>query len=274
MKPPPRVVAHAVAWRRPPRRASGLGTRAASALAPVGLLLSMLLAPGPSWAEPALVVRPSPADAPVLAPGWRRVGLPGGRVPLTRYEAAVVDGRDVLKLEAEGSYGHLVQARDIGLPMPTRVAWRWRVDQLNPRADLSRKDGDDSPVKLCMAFELPIDRVPFVERQLLRLASMASGEALPTATLCWLWDARLPAGTVRANIYTPRMRYVVVRGAGSPEGRWFDEERDVEVDLRRAFGDELPAGPLPPVSAVIVSADADNTGGRSRALLADLVVGP
>ncbi|MDP3224634.1 MAG: DUF3047 domain-containing protein, partial [Rubrivivax sp.] len=44
---------------------------------------------------------------------------------------------------------------------------------------------------------------------------------------------------------------------------WFEESRDVAADFQRAFGDESPV--LPPVTALIVSGDADNTGGASLA---------
>jgi Protein of unknown function (DUF3047) len=41
------------------------------------------------------------------------------------------------------------------------------------------------------------------------------------------------------------------------------ETRDVAADWKRAFGDESQT--MPPVSAVIVAGDADNTGGHSVA---------
>ena len=54
----------------------------------------------------------------------------------------------------------------------------------------------------------------------------------------------------------------------APLATWFDETRDIAADFRRAFGDE--SDEVPPLLAVIVAGDADNTGGRSVAQLTDL----
>ena len=142
------------------------------------------------------------------------------------------------------------------------------MDEPNPRADLRRKEGDDSAVKVCLSFDLPLARVPFIERQLLRLARSASGQALPAATLCWAWGHDEPVGSVIENPFSRRVRTLVLRGRADAAGRWFDERRDVAADFRLAFGDEAAAPP--PLLAVGVAGDADNTGGRSRAAVADL----
>jgi hypothetical protein len=49
----------------------------------------------------------------------------------------------------------------------------------------------------------------------------------------------------------------------------------VAADFRRAFGDEVAAAePLPPLTAVIVAGDADNTGGTSVAQVSGLRAEP
>ena len=87
-----------------------------------------------------------------------------------------------------------------------------------------------------------------------------------------MWDAKLPAGTLIPNAYTPRLRWWVLRGAdsapGSVPGNWADERRDLRADFLRAFGDE--ATEAPPISAVLVGADADNTGGHGLGYVAGL----
>lgn len=218
-------------------------------------------------AEQPVPVPPPVADG-ALHPAWRVAGLPQQKPPLTLYTAVKVDGIDALLLDARASYGNLVL--DLaGRVAPARIGWRWRLEQANPALDLTRKGGDDSPAKVCLAFDLPLAAVPIVERQLLRLARARSGEALPSATLCWVWGHAEPAGSVIANAFSRRVRFVVLRGRDDAPGRWHDELRDVAADFRRAFGDEwTDPTRLPPLSALIVGADADNTGASSRALLA------
>jgi Protein of unknown function (DUF3047) len=198
---------------------------------------------------------------------WHYAGLPAQKPPPTRYTVAELDGRRVLRVEADRSYGNLLH--------PLRgtaagvLAWRWRVDEPLPAADLRTKAGDDAALKVCAMFDLPRERVPFVERQLLRLAESRVGEALPNATLCYVWEPSWPAGSVVPNAYTRRVRFIT--RAGVP-GAWARERHELAADFLRAFGDE--ATTVPPLLAVVVGADADNTGGRSLGWVDDLRLEP
>jgi hypothetical protein len=196
-------------------------------------------------------------------PPWRVVGLPQQAKALTRFSLVVLDGQRVLRVEADNAYGNLVhplQGTRAGI-----LAWRWRVDRPAAGADLRLKSGDDVALKVCAFFDMPIARVPFVERQLLRFASARAGYELPTATLCYVWDNLLAPGTLLDNAYTRRVRYIA---AGGHPGQWSDQAYDLAADFRRAFGDETPE--LPPLTAVVVGADTDNTGSHSVGYVSDL----
>ena len=117
-----------------------------------------------------------------------------------------------------------------------------------------------------------MSQVPFVERQLLRVARAASDEPLPAATVCYVWDRTLPAGTTLDNAYTHRMRYLVLRSGAASLSRWQPERRDVGADFLKLFGNESTQ--IPPIVGVAVGADADNTHGHSVAHVADLVLAP
>jgi hypothetical protein len=131
-------------------------------------------------------------------------------------------------------------------------------------ADIQTKAGDDAALKVCVMFDHPLARVPFVERTKLRIARSVSGEDLPAATLCYVWDSVHPAGLRGANPYTPRVRYITLQGQGASLAQWQTESRDVAADFAQLFADELPQGAaVPPVRAVLIGADSDNTGSRS-----------
>lgn len=236
---------------------SGVRRSAAVALAMLALHVAQ--------AEPLLQPLAS-GDGTAPAP-WRYAGLPAQREPATRYGVVGLDGRRVLRIEAEASYGNLVHP--LRRPADGLVlSWSWRVDAFAAGADLRRRDGDDNAVKVCVLFDLPLARVPFVERQLLRLARARSAEALPAATVCYVWDRLLPAGTALPNAYTRRLRYLVLRGGAEPA--WRAERRDVAADFLRLFGDE--AREVPEIIGIAVGADADNTHGHSIAHVADLAL--
>lgn len=210
------------------------------------------------------------------APGWRFVGLPNKpEIGATRFELGQADGVAGVQVRTDKSYGTWVH--DWHGPART-LQWRWRLDQplsagLRP-ADLRRKDGDDAALKVCVMFDHALERVPFGERTLLRLARSVTGENLPAATVCYLWDPLQAQGTSAANVYSRRVRYVVLQGTDAPLQQWLNESRDVAQDFLTLFGDELPAGSgktaVPSVSAVVIGADSDNTQARSSAWVAQL----
>lgn len=225
------------------------------------------------------------AQAQALAPlesgpqgerGWRYVGLPNKpEIGATQFDTGSVEGVAGVRLRANRSYGSW--AHD-WVGKAGTLQWRWRLDEPLAsgvrEADIRRKDGDDAALKVCVMFDHALDRVPFGERILLRLARSVSGENLPAATVCYLWDPLQAAQTQAANAYTRRVRYVVVQGKTPTLQRWISESRDVAQDFLRLFGDELPTGSdktaVPAVTAVVIGADSDNTQARSSGWVADL----
>lgn len=237
------------------------------------LAATALLLGTAAWAEPVLAPIVGPGADPL--PPWTLATLPGQRLPVTRFSVESVDGERALRIEAAGSYGNLVHA----FPLPPAPAvdrgtlrWRWRVDEPNRAADLRQRQGDDTTLKVCVLFDLPLDRLRLDEALLMRLARSRTGERLPAATVCYVWDAREAADTALDNPYSRRVRYLVLRGAESLSGTWRDEQRDIAADFRRLFGDE--SRDVPRVLAIGVGADADNTGGRSVAHLARITLSP
>ncbi len=225
----------------------------------------------------AAAVHSALAAAPELAPltgadqpgsAWKPLGLPRQTKPWTRFVVVTLDGQRVLRVEAENSYGNLVHAVPSQANESWHLSWRWRVDEPNTRSDLRHRAGDDSPIKVCVMFDLPMTAVPFIEQQLLGLMQARSSDPLPTATVCYVWDSQLAAGSVLDNAFTRRLRVIVLRGGDAPLRSWLAERRDVAADFMRLFGDESRT--VPPVLAIGIGGDADNTHLRSVAHVADV----
>ena len=240
--------------------------------------LRTLFALSGAMALPAALAQSLPpltqADGAVH-PGWRYVGFPKQKadIPPTVIEAGQVDGQPAVKVVTASSYGTLVH--DLKDAPPARLQWRWRLDQPlsdgKASPDLTTQAGDDAALKVCAMFEHPLERVPFVERTVLRIARSVSGEALPAATVCYVWDSGHPAGRQGANPYTKRVRYISLRGSETPARQWVSERRDLAKDFATLFADELPAGgAVPPLRTVLIGADSDNTASRSSGWVADL----
>jgi len=239
-------------------------TRAAGAVA------LLACASGVSGDTPLLTpVALAIADAPPPAP-WSLVLLPNQTKPRSRFVSAVVDGHPVLRITAENSYATLVHPLPAGSPQGHTLAWRWRVDEPLPKANLREKSGDDTAVKVCALYDEPHDKLPAGERLWLKAASALAGTDTPAATVCYVWDAHLPAGTVLPSPFTRRVRYLVLHSEDVPLGTWATERRNLDADFLKLFGDEVQV--VPPLVAVMIGADSDNTHGRSVAYVGDLVL--
>lgn len=221
-------------------------------------------APGVTPLTPLEATGPGTPPAP-----WRAVGLPGGKVPLIAPDIVLQGAEPVLRLRSDKSYSTLSHALPAGT-RESRLQWQWRLDEGLAHADLQRKEGDDVALKVCAMFDLPLANIPFVERNLLRLARTLSGENLPGATLCYVWDRLQSPGTILNNVYSKRLRFIVLDQGPARPGTWVSHARDLNADFVRAFGDE--SATVPPLFAVVVGADSDNTGGSSLAFVKGLAL--
>lgn len=161
---------------------------------------------------------------------WHVVGLPLQQEPYTRFRVVEMGGERVLRLDADRPCGNLVHS----LPGSTHwqtLSWRWRVDIPNDHANLRLTGGDDTAAEVCVMFELPMDAVPFLEQQVLRLARLRSRDLLPTAAVCYVWDAHFAPSTALGNAFTRRMRMIVLRGRDTPLTTWSSERRDLRADF-------------------------------------------
>ena len=227
------------------------------------------------------VVSARAADAPPLAPfgapggdpaaPWRVVGLPQQTKPFTHFSVVDLDGKRALKVESDQSYGNLVHPLQWSSPS-AHLEWQWRIDDPVPGADLRTKSGDDTALKVCVFFDLPMEKVPFADRQLLRYARSKTTDPVPTATVCYVWDQTLPAGTTLDNAFTRRMRYVVVRSGPQRLHQWVGEKRDVAADFLKLFADEAQS--VPPIVGIAVGADSDNTHSKSLGYVSGLELEP
>jgi hypothetical protein len=246
-----------------PRRASGLAA----------WVLIALLAACAGW-EPELPSADSAVKA-IEGSAWARqsrIGFAaegkswqhktfGDRKP-TAYQPAFQAGRPAI--HALSSAGNSSLRREVEPPpgaAADRLSFSWLVPNLNDAADLRDSDIDDAVARVMLGFDGDrVDRFSARDHMISELAQLVTGEALPYATLIYVWDNRYPVGTVIANPHTDRIRHLVVESGPYRLGCWVDQERDVQADFRHAFGEK--AGTL---RSVGLMSDANNTGASVEA---------
>ncbi len=199
-----------------------------------------------------------------LPADWTPLEVAGIKIR-TRYTLVDENGTTVLRADSEsGASGLSRQLRVDTAELPW-LRWRWKVNNIIESADLRNRDGDDFPARLYVMFDYPLEKLPFLERNKLRLARALFDPHLPAATLCYVWDGKAPAETIAPSAYTGRVKIIVAESGSARVKQWVDFERNVAQDFRAAFGEEAP-----PVSAIAVATDTDNTGTFATAFFGDI----
>lgn len=204
--------------------------------------------------------------------GQPGIALPQGWKPLTfkkipRHTEYVLvrDGEQVVvKATSEASASGLTKEVSINPKDYPMVRWRWKVENLLQRSDVSRKDGDDYPARLYITFAYDPEHVSF-GRKLKYNAGRAIFGDIPIAALNYIWETKTPVGTIIENAYTDFAQMIVVESGPAKVGIWVEEERNIYEDYKKAFGEEPPL-----INGVAIMSDTDNTSDRAIAFYGDI----
>lgn len=131
------------------------------------------------------------------------------------------------------------------------VQWWWRVDQLQPSADIRRLETEDVGAMIMFVFGEP---------------SLFNRDV---PTLAYVWTATPTTnGAILPSRRFSSLAYIQLRGRGDVE-QWRQEARDVAADFQLIFG-HAPGR----LRYVAVFNDNDQTGEAASALLCPIMHGP
>src|SRR5262245_20181143 len=222
------------------------------------VLIVVLLAHGCAQAPPKPVAKvtafsaASPGGA--YPGGWREVTFSKFRKP-TKY--ALVDdcGTVVVEAKADGSSSALAEPLDIDPRQYPWITWRWKVPELVPGIDNTKRATDDAPVRLEISFDGDMKKLSIDDKVFFFQVKAGTGFDMPYATLEYVWGEGAPAETVIVNTWTSRIRMLMLEVGSEHAGRWVTETRNVLDDYRRAYGEEAGR-----ITAVAIVTDTDATG--------------
>lgn len=210
----------------------------------------------------AVTVPPATENTAVSPPGfdgWVHKTLPGKRP--TRYQVTEFEGRVVVRADSDAGVSLFRRAVRIEPDQLGSIEFAWRVQGLLDRADLTQRGVEDAPVRLLLAFDGDRGKFSSRNRMLSDLSQTLTGEALPYATLMYVWDNQSQIGTViPAGSGTDRIRKLVLDSGPTLAKTWRTHVRDIAADYRLVFGEEPGA-----LVAVAFMTDSDNTRTRAQA---------
>jgi hypothetical protein len=132
------------------------------------------------------------------------------------------------------------------------LSWRWRAKRFPQKkepAKLANRGEDDFAARIYVVFP--------------------GSNFFNTNLIEYIWDERIPAGSVASSPFSGRVKLFVIRTgpAGAEAGGWAVEERNIYEDYTMLFG-------KPPdrvIGAIALMSDSDNTKTASEADFGDIL---
>ncbi len=172
----------------------------------------------------------------------------------------------VVKATSEASASGLIREVRIDPREYPIVQWRWKVSNILRKGNELRKDGDDYPARLYIAFQYDADRLGFLQKAKYELIRLLYGEYPPLAAVNYIWANQVPRASMLPNAYTDRVMMVAVESGADLLDQWVTEERNIYEDYKKLFGEEPPM-----ISGVAIMTDTDNTGESAMAFYGDIL---
>jgi len=181
-----------------------------------------------------------PLGAHGVPQGWTSYETPGGH---PKYDFTIVEdaGHRALELKSEDDHSTIAKELDVDLAATPVLEWAWRVISLPAGADLTQRATSDVTGHIFIVWP----RFPAMLRSRL---------------IGYIWDARLPVGSVITSQKTSTVHFVVARSGPRGLGEWSIEHHDVAADYKRIFG-EAPPKP----GGVALSIDTNDTRASAAA---------
>ncbi len=200
---------------------------------------------------------PAVAGTIRFSPGledWTKVKFPG--IAAVEFSASP---EGTLTIAAESAAGMLWHSLPDAAGALTTARWRWRVEQGVAATDLTRRGADDRAIAVYFVFS---EQPGGSHSPMQLLASSA------VTTLAYVFGGDQPRDSIIASPHMGRRgKFITLRPAAAPKQVWLDEKVDLSSDYRRAFGQ-----PMPTLIGIAISSDSDDTKGRNRASLQDLII--
>jgi len=184
----------------------------------------------------------------------------------THYSLVAEDATVVVKAVSHQSASGLLRAISIAPADYPVIEWRWKIERILPRGNVTSRDGDDYPARIYISFAFDPERATYLQRLKHQAARLIFGPDTPYRAISYIWGSNSQPGTMVANPFTDRVMMIVVRGGDEMAQQWVSERRNIYEDYLQAFGEEPPM-----ISGVAIMTDTDNTRDTATAWYGDIV---
>ena len=196
--------------------------------------------------------------------GWQELRFSKFRAP-TKFEMVDDGGATVVHATSENSSSVLLENIDIDPRQYSVLRWKWKAPRLVPGANTTKRQTEDAPVRLIIAFEGDKDKLSFSDQITFAETRLLLGVEPPYATLEYEWGDGAPKETVVENGWNARIRLLLAESGAERVGEWVLETRNIFDDFRKAFGED-PGRMI----SIGIHCDSDATESRSEGYFGDI----
>jgi len=201
-----------------------------------------------------------------LPRGWQTLLFQNVSKP-TDYSIGPDGDGVALKAVSHASASGLYFEIDLDADEYPLITWEWKVANLIERSDGTKKDGDDYPARIIVAFHYDPTHASVFKRAKYELVRLIYGRYPPGSALLYVWDNRLPVETVLDNANSAWARMIILESGSSRVDQWVKERRNVLEDYAKAFG-----GKPPRLRFIGIMTDTDDTGEQAVAYYRHLMM--
>jgi hypothetical protein len=165
----------------------------------------------------------------------------------TQYQLETLGELTVLKAHSQNSASGLFKEQRVDLEQTPILHWSWRINNRLDNLREQTKAGDDYAARL---YVIVNGGVAFWQ----------------TKALNYVWSSSANKETSWPNAYSGnQLIMLAIRGPEAEPNVWHNEKRDVRVDLKKQFGEDIRY-----IDAVAVMTDSDDSGGQVSAYYGDI----
>ena len=185
----------------------------------------------------------------------------------TRYELETAGKGVVVKAVSQQSASGLVRPLAITPREYPFIEWRWKVENILQKGNVTQKTGDDYPARIYITFSINPETAGYLERMRYRAAQLIYGPDVPYRAITYIWGSNSKIGARVANAYTDRVVMYVIENGDEKLQQWVTERRNIYDDYSQAFGEEPYR-----ITGVAIMTDTDNTQESATAWYGDIVL--
>lgn len=173
----------------------------------------------------------------------------------TQYAVISSGNEHVLVARSNASASGIRYAKEFNVYSFPIVRWRWKIENVYARGNVTEKNGDDYPLRVYIIFKYDPETASLATQIKYGAMKMLYGTYPPDSSLNYIWANRNHEKQIYPSTYTGRARMMVLRAGEELAGTWVEEERNIIEDYRQAFGEKPPA-----TASIAIMNDSDNTG--------------